>query len=370
MRGAIRSVRSPRWSPAEAQPLDDRSIAADVRLGEIVEEPAPLADEKKQTTTAVVVVFVDLEMLSEVTDALREQRDLDLGRAGVAVSRAVLGNDALLYVAGQSHRRLPFGLGAGEPHRSGSRWEWTHALRACAVRNATYQTISATLESPTRRYLRQQRAGLLDVVSHLGHECIHAVESLHAAQPVYELHPESVPVQIPVKVQEIGLDPALAIVECRIRPNRDGRHPKGLQVRRSAPLVEADDPAGVDAVRRNTRPLVRPEIRGRETELAAALVTAFHQTVETMRPSQRLGGRRHITGLNARADIGGTDRPLGPPQQRDTDGPESERGAELGQGAYVTAGLVPEPEVLPHNHAGRMQVGDQDLVHEPGRGQL
>src|SRR6476646_1572276 len=150
MRGAIQSVRSPRWSPAEAQPLDDRSIAADVRLGEIVEEPAPLADEKKQTTTAVVVVFVDLEMLSEVTDALREQRDLDLGRAGVAVGRAILGNDPLLNVAGQSHRRLPFGLGAGETHRTRTQWEWTRtAGMRCAQRHLSDYQCNARVAHPT-----------------------------------------------------------------------------------------------------------------------------------------------------------------------------------------------------------------------------
>src|SRR6478609_11629233 len=124
----------------------------------------------------------------------------------------------------------PTGLGHGG---SGH----THCGMRCAQRHLSdYQCNARAAHSAP---LRQQRAGLLDVVSHLGHECIHAVESLHAAQPVYELYPESVPVQIPVKVQEVGLDTALANVECRIRANRDGRHPEWLQSSRSAPPFEA-----------------------------------------------------------------------------------------------------------------------------------
>ena len=74
-----------------------------------------------------------------------------------------------------------------------------------------------------------------------------------------------------VEFQDIGLASSLPNVKCRIRPDRDGRQDERLHLGRSAPFVEADDPAGVDTVRGDTRPLVRPQIRRRETELPAAL---------------------------------------------------------------------------------------------------
>ena len=40
-----------------------------------------------------MVVFVVSQMLGEVVDSLREQGHLDFGRAGIALVRAVFGND-------------------------------------------------------------------------------------------------------------------------------------------------------------------------------------------------------------------------------------------------------------------------------------
>src|SRR3990170_4177725 len=87
---------APARSAAEAEALDDGAVALDLRLLEVVEQPAALADEQQQATTAVVVVLVRLEVLGEVADPVAEQRDLHLGRTGVAVGRGVLGDDLLL----------------------------------------------------------------------------------------------------------------------------------------------------------------------------------------------------------------------------------------------------------------------------------
>src|SRR3954453_5168834 len=63
---------------AQAEALDDRPIPVDVGLGEVVQQPAALADQQQQPPTAVVVVLVRAQVLGEVADALRHQRDLDL----------------------------------------------------------------------------------------------------------------------------------------------------------------------------------------------------------------------------------------------------------------------------------------------------
>src|SRR4029079_11920888 len=80
----------PGGSPAQAEPLDQRPVAADVGLLQVVQQPAPAADEQQQATTAVVVMLVRPQVLGQVGDAPRQDRDLDLGRTGVALLGRVL----------------------------------------------------------------------------------------------------------------------------------------------------------------------------------------------------------------------------------------------------------------------------------------
>src|SRR5690606_12421611 len=88
---------------AQAEPLDERAVALDVDAAQVTEEAATLTDEEQQTTTAVVVVLVLLEVLGQVLDAPRQQRDLHLGGAGVARVGRVLGDDLLLHCGIQGH---------------------------------------------------------------------------------------------------------------------------------------------------------------------------------------------------------------------------------------------------------------------------
>jgi hypothetical protein len=65
----------------EAQLLDQGSVALEIVLLEIVEEPAPPADELEQAPTRVVVLRVGAQVLRQVVDPAREERDLDRLRA-------------------------------------------------------------------------------------------------------------------------------------------------------------------------------------------------------------------------------------------------------------------------------------------------
>src|SRR6478735_3909849 len=97
VRGAAPRGGEPlRCSAAEAEALDDGAVALDLRLLQVVEQAAALADQEQQATTAVVDVLVRLEVLGEVRDAVAEQRDLDLRRTGVTLGQGVLGDDLLL----------------------------------------------------------------------------------------------------------------------------------------------------------------------------------------------------------------------------------------------------------------------------------
>jgi hypothetical protein len=61
----------------------DRLVPARVRAMEIIQQAAALADHHEQSTAGTMVLLVLLQVLGEVVDPLREQRDLHVGRTGV-----------------------------------------------------------------------------------------------------------------------------------------------------------------------------------------------------------------------------------------------------------------------------------------------
>jgi hypothetical protein len=48
-----------------------------------------LSDHHEKTSPAVMILFVDLQVLGEVIDTLSQQRNLNLRRTGVRVVRAI-----------------------------------------------------------------------------------------------------------------------------------------------------------------------------------------------------------------------------------------------------------------------------------------
>src|SRR4051812_35784038 len=96
----IRGLRALRLA-AQAELADERAVALEVLLLQVVQEAAALADEHEQPTTGVVVVLVLAEVLGEVVDPPRQQRDLHLGGAGVVLALAKAGDDLLLLFGSQ-----------------------------------------------------------------------------------------------------------------------------------------------------------------------------------------------------------------------------------------------------------------------------
>src|SRR5207302_4902986 len=79
-----------------AELLDESAIALEVSLLEIRQEATAAADELEQTPARVVILRMRAQMLRELVDALREQRDLHLRRARVGLVRPVLTDDVQL----------------------------------------------------------------------------------------------------------------------------------------------------------------------------------------------------------------------------------------------------------------------------------
>ena len=80
----------------DTQPRDQRTVALDVGAGQVVEQSATTTNEQQQSAAAVVIVLVLFEVFGEVGDPVAQKSYLNLGAAGVAVSRGVLADDLLL----------------------------------------------------------------------------------------------------------------------------------------------------------------------------------------------------------------------------------------------------------------------------------
>src|SRR3954454_21803342 len=89
--------------PAEAELLDEGAIALEVFALQVVQEPPAAADELQQAAARVVVVLVRPQVLRQLVDALRQHRDLDLGRARVRLVLAELLNVLQLFFLGEGH---------------------------------------------------------------------------------------------------------------------------------------------------------------------------------------------------------------------------------------------------------------------------
>lgn len=68
---------------AKLELLSERLVAAQISALEIIKQPTALTDHDQETTARAVIFLIGLEMLSQMVDALGEQRDLHVGGAGV-----------------------------------------------------------------------------------------------------------------------------------------------------------------------------------------------------------------------------------------------------------------------------------------------
>ena len=70
---------------SETEALDQRSVTPYILASDVVQQPAPPGNHRLQPAPAGRVLLVNLEMLREMTDTLRQNRYLHLWRTRVAV---------------------------------------------------------------------------------------------------------------------------------------------------------------------------------------------------------------------------------------------------------------------------------------------
>ena len=81
---------------ADAKLFDDRAVAIDVGLRQVIEKTTALTNEQQQTAAAVVIMLVSLEVASQIVDTTRHERDLNFWASGIARLGAKFCDDFLL----------------------------------------------------------------------------------------------------------------------------------------------------------------------------------------------------------------------------------------------------------------------------------
>ena len=70
---------------AQFQLFRNGLVAAQILALQIIQQAPALADHHQQPAARAVIFFVGLQMLRQMIDALRQQRDLHVRRTGVSV---------------------------------------------------------------------------------------------------------------------------------------------------------------------------------------------------------------------------------------------------------------------------------------------
>src|ERR1700694_3770803 len=102
--GRARSFARGIASAADAELVDQRLITGLVLRLQIIEQAATLRDHLEQAPPRMVVLDVRLEVLGEVGDAFGKDRDLHLGRTGVALLDGIFVDERLLALGSNRHR--------------------------------------------------------------------------------------------------------------------------------------------------------------------------------------------------------------------------------------------------------------------------
>jgi hypothetical protein len=93
----------PRSLLTNAERGNNLAIALDVVALDVVKEAATLGHHLQEPTPTVVVLLMGLEVVREVLNAVREERDLDFRGTGVVFMSAEFVNDFRAAVSGRSH---------------------------------------------------------------------------------------------------------------------------------------------------------------------------------------------------------------------------------------------------------------------------
>jgi hypothetical protein len=105
-------------SATKAEAADQGTVPSVIHPTQIVEQPAPFADQPEKALTGVAIMYVRLEVLGKILNAGRQQRNLHFGRTGIVRTAPVLGNDIGFLLHVQRHRVNPLEIERGYSTRA------------------------------------------------------------------------------------------------------------------------------------------------------------------------------------------------------------------------------------------------------------
>jgi hypothetical protein len=77
---------------SDSQPLQDRPVPSIIVIAEVIQETPATTDHLKQAPPRMMIFLVQLEMLRQIRDSIRQHRDLDFRRSRVVLVLPVLMN--------------------------------------------------------------------------------------------------------------------------------------------------------------------------------------------------------------------------------------------------------------------------------------
>jgi hypothetical protein len=83
---------------SEVQGLNQLTIAFDIMITQVVQQPPPLTYQHEQATARMMVLFVNLEMFGKIVDPPCKDSHLDIRRAGITPMPLELFDDLLLFL--------------------------------------------------------------------------------------------------------------------------------------------------------------------------------------------------------------------------------------------------------------------------------
>jgi hypothetical protein len=81
---------------SQAERFDEAPVFLEIDFLEIIQESAPLADEFQKPPAGMKILFMHLEMLRQVVDPFRQQGNLNVRGAGIALMPFKLIDDLAL----------------------------------------------------------------------------------------------------------------------------------------------------------------------------------------------------------------------------------------------------------------------------------
>src|SRR4051794_12492995 len=184
---------------------------------------------------------------------------------------------------------------------------------------------------------------------HLLHERLHGLESALAAEPCLERHAQCLAVEVALEVDQVCLDQETA---SRLELRTDADVDRGRA---------AVGPGGIDPVTGVHEALVRDQVRGREAQVAPALVAVDDFALDDERPAEHAACLLDVAGCDQRADLRGRHGLAVDLDQRRHTRLEL---ATPAQHLDVALGALAEAEVLPDRYLYGAERPDQHLVDE------